>query len=118
MTVTHQFRNYTNSSRQSRVEETYFLNHKYQTLSFVLQQKQNLSERLSKPNTNLQLTIWEAMAKLDQIVDDSDPDTSNAQTVHAFQTAEAIRKAHPKEDWFHLVKRKEKRLIIVGRFDT
>jgi inositol oxygenase len=106
MTVTHKFRNYTNSVRQSQVEQTYLQNHKYQTLSFVLEQKQKISQRLNKPygaKENLELSIWEAMEKLDHIVDDSDPDTSNAQTIHAFQTAEAIRQAHPNDDWFHLV---------------
>lgn len=47
----------------------------------------------------------EAFEKLDQIVDDSDSDTSLPQTVHAFQTAEAIRQ-NPENnefDWLPLI---------------
>ena len=45
------------------------------------------------------MTIWEAMDYLEQLVDDSDPDTELPQIAHSMQTAEAIRAAgHP--DWF------------------
>lgn len=34
---------------------------------------------------------WDAIDKLDAIVDDSDPDTTMCQTIHAYQTGEALR---------------------------
>ena len=37
--------------------------------------------------------VWDAMAVLDGLVDESDPDLSLPQSIHAFQTAEAIREA-------------------------
>jgi len=48
--------------------------------------------------------IWEAAEMLNELVDESDPDTDNSQIVHLMQTSEAIRKAYPGEeyDWFHL----------------
>jgi len=50
------------------------------------------------------MSIWEAAEMLDQLIDESDPDTESAQIVHLLQTAEAIRKEFPGEeyDWFHL----------------
>jgi len=45
--------------------------------------------------------IWEAMEFLNQLVDDSDPDTEMTQTQHNLQTAEALRKAGA-PDWLIL----------------
>ena len=36
-------------------------------------------------------SIWDIINKLDQIVDDSDPDTDLPQIIHCYQTAESIR---------------------------
>ncbi|XP_028157263.1 uncharacterized protein LOC114350600 [Ostrinia furnacalis] len=47
-------------------------------------------------------TIKEALTKLNELVDESDPDTDLPNIVHAFQTAERIREDHPDDDWFHL----------------
>ena len=45
--------------------------------------------------------IWQAMQLLEELIDDSDPDTDLSQIQHALQTAEAIRRdGHP--DWFIL----------------
>lgn len=95
------YRNYTNSDRQSKVEATYKENHEKQTLEYVLEQKKITKERIQKGS--FQMTFWEAMDKLDQIVDDSDPDASFTQSIHSFQTAEMIRKDHPDKDWLALV---------------
>ena len=48
------------------------------------------------------MTVKDALIKLNNLVDESDPDTSLPNIVHAFQTAESIRKEHPDLDWFHL----------------
>lgn len=47
-------------------------------------------------------TIREALIKLNELVDESDPDTDMPNIVHAFQTAEQIRRDFPSLDWFHL----------------
>lgn len=48
------------------------------------------------------LTIREALEKLNELVDESDPDSNLPNIVHAFQTAEKIRADHPNDDWFQL----------------
>jgi inositol oxygenase len=79
------------------VKEFYFLNHMYQTVDFVLSKK-NQYCMLDK----MRMGIWDAMRILDTIVDESDPDLSLAQSMHAFQTAERLRKdGHPR--WFILI---------------
>lgn len=87
---TDDFRDYQNAPET--VREFYRLNHTHQTLNFVLAQKKKYY-----PLNKMHMTIWQAMEKLDAIVDESDPDLDNAQTVHAFQTAERLRKdGHPR----------------------
>ncbi|KAL2555094.1 HAD superfamily [Forsythia ovata] len=46
--------------------------------------------------------IWECCELLNNIVDESDPDLDEPQIKHLLQTAEAIRKDYPDEDWLHL----------------
>ena len=45
----------------------------------------------------------EALEMLNSLVDESDPDVDLPNAVHAFQTAERIRRDHPDEEWFQLV---------------
>ena len=45
----------------------------------------------------------EALDKLNDLIDESDPDLDLPNIIHAFQTAERIRLDHPNEDWFQLV---------------
>lgn len=47
-------------------------------------------------------TIKDALIKLNDLVDESDPDVNVPNIVHAFQTAERIREEHPDRDWFQL----------------
>ena len=49
------------------------------------------------------MTIMEAVEKLNNLVDESDPDVDVPNSYHAYQTAEGIRRAHPDKDWFHFV---------------
>jgi len=81
-----QFRNYEAEARES-VREFYRLNHRYQTLDFVLAKK-----REYLPKTKRRMGIWEAMEFLNTLVDDSDPDTDLSQIEHLMQASEAIRK--------------------------
>lgn len=90
-----QFRDYRDQVRPG-VREFYRLNHRYQTLDFVLAKK-----REYLPLRRKTMGIWEAMEFLNTLVDDSDPDTELSQIEHLMQTAEAIRRdGHPR--WFIL----------------
>lgn len=44
----------------------------------------------------------QALQELNRLVDDSDPDISLPNIMHAFQTAERIRQVHPDKEWLHL----------------
>src|SRR5712675_180831 len=78
------------------VQEFYRQNHAFQTREFV-QRKQ----REYTPLNHRSMGIWEAMEFLNELVDDSDPDTNLSQIQHLMQTAEAIRRdGHPR--WFIL----------------
>ncbi|URE14335.1 F-box protein [Musa troglodytarum] len=48
------------------------------------------------------MSIWECIELLNEFVDESDPDLDEPQIEHLLQTAEAIRKDYPEEDWLHL----------------
>ena len=50
----------------------------------------------------MDMSIWECCELLNNVVDDSDPDLDEPQIQHLLQTAEAIRRDYPKEDWLHL----------------
>lgn len=50
----------------------------------------------------VEMSIWECCELLNEVVDDSDPDLDEPQIQHLLQTAEAIRKDYPNEDWLHL----------------
>lgn len=52
---------------------------------------------------HIRLTVREALEKLNDLVDESDPDTSLPNIVHAFQTAERARAEFPEHDWLHLI---------------
>ena len=45
----------------------------------------------------------DALDKLNDLIDESDPDLDLPNIIHAYQTAESIRLDHPNEDWFQLV---------------
>lgn len=85
------------SERQKGVEEFYRLNHVHQTYDFV----KKMREEYKKMN-RVEMSIWECCELLNEVVDDSDPDLDEPQIEHLLQTAEAIRKDYPDEDWLHL----------------
>src|SRR3970040_872579 len=89
------YRNYDEPARDT-VKEFYRLNHTYQTYDFVLQKE---AEFL--PFNKKEMPVWEAFDFLNQLVDDSDPDTDLDQFQHLLQTSESIRAdGHP--DWMVL----------------
>lgn len=91
-----EYRNYDDPARDT-VKEFYRLNHTYQTYAFV-QEKRNNYLKFDKK----EMPVWDAFQFLNQLVDDSDPDTDLDQFQHLLQTSEAIRRdGHP--DWMVLV---------------
>jgi len=94
--TTEEYRNYDEPARDT-VKEFYRLNHTYQTYEFV-REKQNNFLKFDKK----EMPVWDAFQFLNQLVDDSDPDTDLDQFQHLLQTSEAIRRdGHP--DWMVLV---------------
>ena len=93
---TEEYRNYEDPKRET-VKEFYRLNHTYQTYEFV-RNKQAEFLKFDKK----EMPVWEAFNFLNQLVDDSDPDTDLDQFQHLLQTSEAIRRdGHP--DWMVMV---------------
>jgi inositol oxygenase len=93
--ATGEYRNYEAPARDT-VKEFYRLNHMFQTFDFV-QQKRAEYLKFDKK----EMTVWDAFDFLNQLVDDSDPDTDLDQLQHLLQTSEAIRRdGHP--DWMVL----------------
>jgi inositol oxygenase len=90
-----EFRNYDNPVRDT-VKEFYRLNHTYQTYDFVKEKKNNYLQFNKR-----EMPVWKAFDFLNQLVDDSDPDTDLDQLQHLLQTSESIRRdGHP--DWMVL----------------
>ena len=76
-------RNYETTPHQHRIEMTYRAMYESQTCDYVRAMKSRPLDRLH--------SLWEVVRLLDTIYDDSDPDTERAQSVHAYQTANALR---------------------------
>lgn len=93
---TEAYRDYEAPARDG-VKEFYRINHTYQSYDFVLEKEANFLKFDKK-----EMPIMDAFQFLNQLVDDSDPDTDLDQFQHLLQTSEAIRKdGHP--DWMVLV---------------
>jgi len=99
MTTQHkdQFRNYIDSARQEIVSDTYRKNHSLQTYSHVQEMK-----KAHLKFDKAKMSVWEAIEKLNRVIDDTDPDADFPQIFHALQTAETLRKQWPDHDWLHL----------------
>jgi len=94
----HAFRDYQKESeRRALVAEFYRINHINQTYEFALKKREEYS-KLDKA----EMSIWECCELLNEFIDESDPDLDEPQIEHLLQTAEAIRKDYPNEDWLHL----------------
>lgn len=89
-----QFRNYDEACE--RVKDFYKEQHAKQTVAYNLR-----ARHLFRHTTRASLGIWEAMEKLNTLIDESDPDTSLSQIEHLLQAAEAIRR-DGKPRWMQL----------------
>ncbi|KAK4959548.1 hypothetical protein LTR66_013066 [Elasticomyces elasticus] len=67
-----------------------------QTVAYNLKARNDFRSK-----TRAEMTIWQAMEKLNTLIDESDPDTSLSQIEHLLQSAEAIRR-DGKPRWFQL----------------
>ncbi|MCJ1444169.1 MAG: hypothetical protein MMC23_004670 [Stictis urceolatum] len=89
-----QFRQYDEAC--DRVKNFYREQHEKQTVSYNLKARNDF-----KAKTRAEMSIWEAMERLNTLIDESDPDTSLSQIEHLLQSAEAIRR-DGKPRWFQL----------------
>jgi inositol oxygenase len=90
-----EYRNYDEPARDT-VREFYRLNHTHQSFEFVQQKRSDFLQFNRK-----EMSVWDAFNFLNQLVDDSDPDTDLDQFQHLLQASEAIRAdGHP--DWMVL----------------
>lgn len=89
-----QFRQYEEAC--DRVKNFYREQHEKQTVAYNLRARYQFHHQ-----TRAEMTIWEAMEKLNTLIDESDPDTSLTQIDHLLQTAEAIRR-DGKPRWMQL----------------
>lgn len=89
-----QFRQYEDAC--DRVKNFYREQHEKQTVAYNLE-----ARRQFKSKVRAEMSIWEAMERLNTLIDESDPDTSLSQIEHLLQSAEAIRR-DGKPRWFQL----------------
>jgi len=90
-----QFRQY--EAACDRVKNFYLEQHTKQTVAYNLKARESFKHKV-----RAEMTIWEAMQKLNTLIDESDPDTSLSQIEHLLQSAEAIRR-DGKPRWMQLV---------------
>ena len=89
------YRDYDDPAREG-IREFYRQNHRHQTYDFVRCKKAAFGGL-----DRARMSVFEALAFLDTLVDDSDPDIELSQLQHLLQTSEAIREdGH--EEWFVL----------------
>jgi len=94
------FRNYDNDN--NNVENTYKNMLQFQTIEYV--EKMN-NKYKNFPNKNYK--IWDLIDKLNNIVDESDPDTELPQIYHAFQTAESVFNKYINNNFINSIKIKD-----------
>ncbi|KAK8096687.1 myo-inositol oxygenase [Apiospora kogelbergensis] len=89
-----QFRQYEDAC--DRVKNFYREQHTKQTVAYNLKARHQFKTRPKE-----EMTVWQAMEKLNTLIDESDPDTSLSQIQHLLQSAEAIRR-DGKPRWMQL----------------
>ncbi|PGH12218.1 hypothetical protein AJ79_04398 [Helicocarpus griseus UAMH5409] len=79
-----------------RVKNFYREQHEKQTVAYGLKARNQFRSKV-----RAEMTVWEAIEKLNILIDESDPDTSLSQIGHLLQSAEAIRR-DGKPRWMQL----------------
>ncbi|MCB0634923.1 MAG: inositol oxygenase, partial [Lewinella sp.] len=95
-TAKKEFRNYDKLDVNAAVREHYRKMRTNQTYDYVLRMKKKYLT-FSRP-----MDLWDAMEKLNHLIDVSDPDLDLPNVQHLIQSAEAIR-ADNRPDWMQLV---------------
>lgn len=95
-TVKKEFRNYDQGDITAAVKEHYRKMRQNQTFGYVQKMKRKYLT-FDKP-----MHLWDAMEKLNDLIDVSDPDLDLPNIQHLLQSAEAIRKDN-RPDWMQLV---------------
>lgn len=72
--------------------------HEKQTINFVRDKKEDYGKCYKK-----KMTINHALSLLDDFIDPSDPDLDVPNSIHAYQTAERIRKKFPNDKEFQII---------------
>ena len=72
--------------------------HENQNLDYVVKKKQQYSKL-----NNKKMTIKEVLSKMDTFIDPSDPDLDVENSIHAYQTAERIRKKYPENKELQII---------------
>jgi len=88
------FRDYENAC--DRVKNFYLEQHTKQTVAYNLK-----ARHAFRTQTRAEMTVWEAVEKLNTLIDESDPDTELSQIQHLLQTAEAMRR-DGRPEWMQL----------------
>ncbi len=88
-----EFRNYTDSKFQDRVERTYREMHINQSLDYVKKMKEKYFAL-----AHGKMDVYEVFKLLENVHDESDPDNDLPQIEHAYQTAEAAQNKFLKND--------------------
>lgn len=91
-----QFRQYEDAC--DRVKNFYREQHEKQTVAYNLAARTRFN---SAARVRTEMTVWQAIEKLNTLVDESDPDTELSQIEHLLQSAEAIRR-DGKPRWMQL----------------
>ncbi|XP_064598022.1 inositol oxygenase-like [Liolophura sinensis] len=94
---TEDFRNFAMGVTPDHVIRSYRHMHQKQTLKFATEKKQEWCQL-----NHARMTVMEALEALNSLMDESDPDADVSDGIHAFQTAEGIRREHPDKDWLQL----------------
>ena len=88
-------RNYDIDSKQCEFYKRMYQN---QDLKFVLMMKRKYDKL-----DNVKMTMNKALALMDSFVDPSDPDLDEPNSIHAYQTAERIRKMYPDNKEYQII---------------
>jgi len=80
-------RNYKLNTKQYELYKEQHLKQTYDSVKLLIDKYKNLDKR--------EMYMYEALDMLDNFVDPSDPDVDLPNSVHAYQTAERIRKMYP-----------------------
>jgi len=88
-------RNYDINSKQCEFYKRMYQN---QNLNFVLMMKSKY-----KNLDNVKMTMNKALSLMDSFIDPSDPDLDEPNSIHAYQTAERIRKMYPNNKEYQII---------------